>query len=128
MYAADRLAREEFRKNRRAETVRLQRARRTIFFFLALTLIVVFRIGFGFGTLMTRAEEPEKAPAYKYYSNIEIKSGDTLWDIADTYMDGEYYKTRSDYISEVMEINGLSSDTLISGESLIVPYYSMIQQ
>ncbi len=128
MYAADRLAREEFRRSRRAEAVRLQRARRTFFFLLALTLIVVFGIGFGFGTLMTRAEEPEKTPAYKYYSNIEIKSGDTLWDIADTYMDRAYYENRSDYISEVMKINGLSSDKLISGESLIVPYYSVVQQ
>ena len=111
MYAADRLAREEFRKNRRAETVRLQRARRTFFFFLALTLIVVFGIGFGFGTLMTRAEEPEKAPAYKYYSNIEIKSGDTLWDIAK-----QFYTTSE----EIRQLNHLTSDEINPMDSLLL--------
>ena len=124
MYAAETLSREEFRRIRRKEAVRRQKARRVFFIILALTLIAVFGIGFGFGTLMTRAEEPGHPQAYKYYTNIKIESGDTLWDIAGEYMDREYYETRSDYIDEVIAINGLTSDKLISGKSLIVPYYS----
>lgn len=128
MYAAETLAREEFRKERRERAVRQQKTRRAVIFLLALTLILVFGIGFGFGALMARAEEPESAPLYKYYSNIEIQSGDTLWDLAEAHMDGEHYRSRSEYIDEVMAINGLTSDRLISGESLIVPYYSTVQK
>ena len=123
MYTAEAMERSEYRRIRRARALKQQRARRKGILLFIMTLMIMFGIGMGCGTLLTRAEEPVKAPAYKYYANIEIKSGDTLWEIAEEYMDSEHYMTRSDYINEVMEINGMVTDELISGQKMIVPYY-----
>ena len=54
-----------------------------------------------------------------------VKAGDTLWAIADEYMDTTYYANRTDYMNEIMSLNGMVSDSLISGQMLIVPYYSV---
>lgn len=124
MYAADTIAREEYRRNRRAKALKQQKARKKLFLLFCLTIIVMFGIGVGFGTLLTRAEEPETDASYKYYTNVEIASGDTLWDLADTYMDSTYYLSKTDYINEVMTINHMVSDRLITGQKVIVPYYS----
>ncbi len=131
MYAAERISRtdrENFRRIRRAETMRQQRERRRFVVLLLLTVLLVFGIGFGFGSLMTRAEEPEDTIPYKYYANIEIESGDTLWTIADDYMDSVHYVSRTDYINEVMTLNHMTTDQLISGQKIIVPYYSGVEK
>lgn len=124
MYSAEAMTREDFRRNRRVKMLKQQKARRKLIFLFFMTLIMMFGIGVGFGTLLTRAEEPEKGLAYKYYANIEIERGDTLWELADTYMDPQHYEDRTHYINEVMNINHMVTDQLISGQKIIVPYYS----
>lgn len=128
MYAAETMAREEYRRSRRARVLRQQKARRKMVFTFFLTLVVIFGIGTFFGTLLTRAKEPKGGPSYKYYTNVEIQSGDTLWSLADTYMDTEHYESRTDYMNEVMNINHMVTDCLVAGEKLIVPYYSPDQK
>lgn len=124
MYAAEMVTRNEIRRNRRAKVLKQQKERRKMLLIFLLTLLMMFGIGVCFGTLLTRAEEPAKEPAYKYYTNIEIQSGDTLWEIADSYMDSVHYTSRSDYINEVMSINHMVTDHLVAGQKMIVPYYS----
>lgn len=124
MYAAEMEARNEIRRSRRAKILKQQKTQRKLLLIFFLTLLMMFGIGVGFGTLLTRAEEPEKEPAYKYYANIEIQSGDTLWAIADSYMDSAHYMSRTDYINEVMSINHMVTDRLVAGQKMIVPYYS----
>lgn len=84
----------------------------------------MFVIGVGFGTILTRAEEPAHENIYRYYENIEIQSGDTLWEIAEDYMDTAYYTSLTEYMNEIMTVNGMVSDRLVSGQKLIIPYYS----
>lgn len=60
----------------------------------------------------------------KYYTSIEIEEGDTLWSIASEYMSPDHYDSINDYIVEIKEMNGISSDTIHSGNHLIVSYYS----
>ncbi|MDO4343474.1 MAG: LysM peptidoglycan-binding domain-containing protein [Eubacteriales bacterium] len=64
----------------------------------------------------------EKSEAYKYYTDIRVERGDTLWDIAMEYMTEEYSSPAA-YIKEVKEINQLGSE-LKSGQYLVIPYYS----
>ena len=60
----------------------------------------------------------------QYYTNIEIQPGDTLWDLAEDYM-GDQYESRAVYVAEVRQINGIAdSDSIVSGQYLIMPYYS----
>ena len=61
---------------------------------------------------------------YKYYTSITIEYGDTLWSIADQYMDKEHY-SRTSYIAEVKNINHIKNEDMIKeGKMLIIPYFS----
>ena len=89
------------------------------------SLCLALAIAIFFGSFLSEAEakEPE-VTYYKYYTNVEIQPGDTIWDLAEDYMDVNY-ESREDYISEVKELNSLSdTDAIISGQYLILPYYS----
>ena len=58
----------------------------------------------------------------KYYTSIEVSVGDSLWSIAEEYMDAGNQSVY-DYIDEIKEINGLKSDQIRAGEYLMVSYY-----
>ncbi len=58
----------------------------------------------------------------KYYTSIEVSAGDSLWSIAEEYMDAGNQSVY-DYIDEIKEINGLKSDQIRAGEYLMVSYY-----
>lgn len=124
MYVAENMERMEYRRIRRAAVRKQQAARKRLFLIFCLTIIVMFGIGVGFGTLLTRAEEPAQEPSYKYYANIEIQRGDTLWGIAEEYMDSVHYADKMEYMDELMTLNHMSDDHLISGQKILVPYYS----
>lgn len=64
-----------------------------------------------------------KTEKYKYYTSITISYGDTLWSIAEEYMDKDFY-TKKSYIQEVKSINHLHDDIIKEGKMLIIPYYS----
>ena len=124
MYAEGTMSREEFRKARREQVLSEQRARRRRILLFCVTILLVFGVGVCFGTLLARADETAEDSAYKYYTKIEVQKGDTLWEIADRYMDREHYEGRREYIIEVMNINHMTTDRLTVGKKLIVPYYS----
>ena len=124
MYAAQTVQREDMRRERRARALRKQREKRKMILLIVLTLVVIFVIGMGFGSMITRAKEPAAPAMYKYYANVEIQDGDTLWDLAGDYMDAAHYENRVDYINEVMTINGMHDTCLIEGRKIILPYYS----
>ena len=97
--------------------------RNRIFLSLCLTLIIVLFCGV-FALHSHAASKQEQAPVYKYYTQIRIEYGDTLWSIAGKYMDQDHY-TRSSYISEVKKINHINeNDAIKEGKTLIIPYYS----
>lgn len=59
----------------------------------------------------------------KYYKSISISKHDTLWSIAEQYMDDAHYDSIQDYIAEVRQMNSIKGDAIRYGEYLIVPYY-----
>ena len=65
----------------------------------------------------------DAVPSYKYYKSIVVSNNDTLWSIAEEYMDGEHYTSINDYINEVKTMNSLSGDSIQYGRHLVVPYY-----
>lgn len=68
-------------------------------------------------------ENASSEPTYKYYTSIQVESGDSLWKIARKYQTKEYSNIFS-YISEIKEINHLSSDQVTEGMYLCIPYYT----
>ena len=57
----------------------------------------------------------------KYYTSIEVGSGDTLWSLAEEY--GEPYQDYRIFIDEVKSINRLDGDHITYGASLMIPVY-----
>jgi cytochrome b len=107
-------------KLRRQRIVRRQK--------MALALIaaaIVFTVSFLVSTLMLDAQDNTYTPEFKYYKEITVHAGDTMWDIANEHISYDHYKNVDAYISEVCSINNLSDgDDILAGESLIIPYYS----
>ncbi len=67
---------------------------------------------------------PDEEPARNNdscYKSIEIKTGDTLWEIAEEYRTADYDSVY-DYINELKAINGLMSDDIQAGQYLTVVY------
>lgn len=111
----------------RTATRRSQRQRELkikLTFLCIATLILVFLLGLTFGSILARAgKKDSSANTCKYYANIEVQSGDTLWNLADRYLDANY-KSKEAYIEEVIRINSLASENhIVSGQYLVMPYY-----
>lgn len=104
--------------------LRLRRERRrrllmSMFIMLAVFCVVMI------GTLLHSSIRTQAGSGFKYYTSITVESSETLWSIADEYVDYEHYKDKNKYIAEVQHINHLDDDcTIKAGQLLIVPYYS----
>lgn len=104
-----------------------ERARRTkqIIERALLTICIAALLIIGSSSILSKATTKEEAQNiyYKYYKQIEIQSGDSLWSIAGEYMQNGPYESRKEYMEEVAELNQLTSTKIIKGQHLIVPYY-----
>ncbi|MDF1617964.1 LysM peptidoglycan-binding domain-containing protein [Petrocella sp. FN5] len=56
----------------------------------------------------------------KAYIVIQIEKDDSLWSIASTYMNRDYYDHES-YIKEVINMNHLKDTTIQAGEQILIP-------
>lgn len=85
------------------------------------TVFAIISFILGNTLIMASGEENEKT-LYRYYKNIEIHSGDSLWKIAEMYNNSDM--DIREYIYEIKKINGMRSDDIRSGDSLIIVYFS----
>ena len=103
---------------------KVARQRRTLLFTamaLVLGVILTFSV---LGTSAQATGMDQATDTYKYYKEVYVESGDTLWTIAEAYTDGSVSEIK-DCMAEVRDINGLSKyETLKSGTYITVPYYS----
>lgn len=90
------------------------------------TLLLVLG-GFLLGSSLNHARQAHasgESQVYKYYTSIRIQEGDTLWELADSYL-GESCAKKSEYIDEIKRLNKIiDEDEIRSGEYLLIPYYS----
>lgn len=91
---------------------------------LIISLFIIIAASISFLSFSTEANDMEHQPSYKYYKSIEISKGDTLWSIANANFDADHYKDVNEYVAEVKQLNALTSDNIVSGSHIIVPYYS----
>ncbi|MDF2869337.1 MAG: hypothetical protein K0R05_912 [Anaerocolumna sp.] len=91
--------------------------------------IVLF--GFSIATILvislllasTNVNAEKLQSSSKHITSIQIEKGDTLWSIASQYITDDY-KDMNEYIKEIKQTNGLSSDTIHEGRFLVIPYYA----
>ena len=111
----------ELRSYRRA--LRLRRARRqkimtaSVAVFAAICMVLICSLSY-------RAIKSNASSGFKYYTSITVEAGDTLWDIANKYMDSSVYRSLDDYMDEIREINSINYNRIYNGQQLIIPYYS----
>ncbi len=80
----------------------------------AVTVVVIL-----FSTKNLVKVKGSEEQAEKYYTSITVSYGDTLWDIANEYMNDDYTDAR-EYIDEIMQINNLADEDITAGCKLIV--------
>ncbi len=95
--------------------------KRMVLAFLSAILLAGFVYGFAYAQDPTE-NEGSISGNEKYYKSIVIEQGDTLWDIARTYVD-PHYDSVNDYIEELKRTNQLSSETIHCGQHLLVACY-----
>lgn len=117
---------DERRSERRIRVNRMKRRRelRKHILTLVLTFVLVITCSMMFFTVKTKAQNYDEAVYYKYYKSITVSRGDSLWTYAAEYADEDQYDSYQNYIDEVLQINGLSSESITAGQHLVVPYYS----
>lgn len=123
---------QRMRESRRRKAVRVARDRREkvarqrrTLLFTAMALVLGVILTFSvLGTSAQATGMDQATDTYKYYKEVYVESGDTLWTIAEAYTDGSVSEIK-DCMAEVRDINGLSKyETLKSGTYITVPYYS----
>lgn len=110
-------ANETLRK--REAVVRTQRG------IIAVVIIIIVSLGILLGTGISALASAKADPAAynKYYKSVRVEAGDTLWTIADEYiMDLNIDKT--EYITEICELNHIEGDRIEAGEYIVISYYS----
>lgn len=70
----------------------------------------------------TAAAQGMEETRVKCYRSMLIERDDSLWSIAEREMSRDWSDPRA-FISEVIEINGLSGSEIKAGNYLILPYY-----
>jgi LysM repeat protein len=90
-----------------------------------LVVAITIALGLGiFGSSKVDAHDSSKVEInteYKRYKSVMLQEGDTLWGIAEEYMD-ESYSSIEEYIIELKKINNLDSDEIHEGSYLMIAY------
>lgn len=108
--------------------LRRRKALRRRWMLAGMTAVVTFCLVL-IGTLSYHAIKSKASTGqelrFKYYTAVTVQCGDTMWDIAEEYIDYGEYQDKQAYIAEVCSINHMNDDaSLRAGQQLIVPYYS----
>ena len=85
------------------------------FVFLLITVIFILCIAtFTFGGTK---EKPVKV----YYEVVEIKKGDTVWSLAETY--NQSALSTKEFTQNILDFNQMKSDKICAGDKIIIPIY-----
>ena len=104
--------------NRHSKSAIIARNRR-----IMLLIAIICSILFAFIFSTTRVAAENSKPVNKYYTSYEIQPGDTLWTIADQFMNAEY-SDKTAFIDEIKSINHISGDNITAGSYIVVEYYA----
>ena len=101
---------------RRKILKRAKRAKRLFTGFICALIICVSGSAF-----LVSAQGLSDHDTHTYYKSIEIRKGDTLWDIAKQTKPADFGST-AEYVQVLKDMNRLGSDDIQSGRHLIVAY------
>lgn len=102
-----------------------ERARKIFVLRCMLITAILIAVVSIYGILVVNASDSSsvsESEPVKYYKSICVESGETLWDIALKYHPDAY--GINSYIDDIKHINHMQSDTVYSGQNIIVYYLS----
>lgn len=107
-----------YARSKRRRTVHLEKAA----IFTAVFVFAAFLSILGNQKLVSAHDSHLEQPAgYRYYKSIQVNAGDSLWSIAEEYMNDEC-ESVPEYIEVLKEINHLDSDEIHEGRYLTIAY------
>ena len=113
----------ELRAYKRILSRQRQQRRRVMSIVLTMCLVTICVISYH--SIISNAKSGSEELNLKYYTGVVVENGDTLWNIADNYIDYSQYKSKDIYIREICSINNLEDASDIRcGQRIIVPYFS----
>lgn len=91
-------------------------------------IFVIMFISFILGSVIVKGQSRRHAASSDtYFTNITVSEGDTLWSIAEDYIDYDYCDSVYDYMDQLKTINNLTSDDIQAGDNMIIVYYQDAQ-
>ena len=113
----------ELRSCRRA--IRLRRARRKKAVAVSAAAAAVFCVVLTAAIFLSTIRSSASS-GFKYYTGVTVEAGESLWEMAERYIDYNIYQDKNSYLAEVKRINHLDEDgAVFAGQLLVFPYYSM---
>ncbi len=112
----------EYRNYKRK--VRRQREIRNKIIYTVLTLGIVLVAVLSLHSITSQAQDENVEVTYKYFTNMEVEQGASLWNIAQENIDYNFYDSIQEYVDEVIDMNNLPDETIVAGQSIVIPYFS----
>ena len=94
-----------------------------VFLIAACLMVMICSLCFSTFLVSAHADRGEAPGSFKYYKSIVIQPGDTLWEIAEEYKTSDCDSTE-EYVEVLKEMNSLDTDTIHSGQNLMIAYNS----
>ncbi|MDD3403244.1 MAG: LysM peptidoglycan-binding domain-containing protein [Hespellia sp.] len=92
------------------------------FLLSVIAFAMIVGCSFAFSGIMTSAHDKQNSiPTETSYISIQIESGDSLWSIAEEYK--PVSQSTNEYISELIRLNGLTSEDIHADQYLTVACY-----
>lgn len=108
--------------------IRRQRELRQHIIICIISILLVFAIVFILGTTRSEASQKSDQILYKHYTSIQVHYGDTLYSIAEKYVEPSK-NTVSSFIKEVSYMNDINNpDLLVAGQYISIPYYAPVTE
>lgn len=109
------------RNNSRMRRERELRYKKLLLLKLGIVTVSVIILFMIFGAFIVDASSKKvEEKLDRYYTSITIEDSMTLTDIADKYCS---YGNKNSYMSDIMKLNNMTTDTLYAGQDILIIYY-----
>lgn len=99
----------------------LRRIRHTRFFMIVLLVISIMLTSILVSNAVFHTNSVEGAENIsKHFISVKVAANDTLWALAEEYMNTEHYSYKS-FIAEVTDMNDLKGHKIYAGQRITIP-------